>query len=141
MWFRTLCIRILNSILSFGRFSRVRSFLYVPLSANWKKNWSHFDLKSWVSGGTKTRSGIPSIWKIFEWNWVDIESQFYSNILQLPGNPGRILVPPVTQLFRSKWLHFFLPAYYCAIGIESVILSPMCLIHWNLIIKSNTNYI
>ena len=33
-------------------------------------------------------------------------SQFDSNILQLLGIPGWILVPPVTQVFRSKWLHF-----------------------------------
>ena len=32
--------------------------------------------------------------------------QFNSNILQLLGIPGRILVPPMTQFFRSKWLHF-----------------------------------
>ena len=38
-----------------------------------------------------------------ESNWLSIPSQFDSNILQLL----RILVPPVTQLFRSKWLHFF----------------------------------
>ena len=39
--------------------------------------------------------------------WLDIESQFHSNNLQLLGNPGRILVPPVTQVFRSKGLNFF----------------------------------
>ena len=161
---------------------------------HWKKKWSHFDLKSWVTGGTKIRPGIPSNWKLFESNWLDIESQidnlnlnngsiwlsisgqfdsqyrvnltlnigsiwlsissqfdsqyrvnltlniesiwlsissqfdsqyrvnltlniesiwllisiqFDSNIFKLLGIPGRILVPLVTQLFRSKWLHFF----------------------------------
>ena len=39
--------------------------------------------------------------------WLSISSQFDSNILQLLGIPGWILVPPVTQHFRSKWLHFF----------------------------------
>ena len=34
----------------------------------WKKKWSHFDLKSWVTGGTKIQSGIPSNWRIFESN-------------------------------------------------------------------------
>ena len=33
-------------------------------------------------------------------------SQIDSNILQLLGISGRILVPPMTQLFRSKWLIF-----------------------------------
>ena len=81
-----------------------------------QKKWSHFDLKNWVTGGTKIRPGIPSNWRIFESNWLDIEkeflnclsisSQFDSKILQWLGIPGRILVPPVTQIFRSKWLHF-----------------------------------
>ena len=74
----------------------------------WKKKWDHFDLKSWVIAGTKIRQRIPSNWRIFEWNWIDIESQIDSNILQLLRITGRILVPPVTQLFRSKWLNFFL---------------------------------
>ena len=39
--------------------------------------------------------------------WLSIFSQLDSNILQLLRIPGRILVPPVTQLFRSKWLQFF----------------------------------
>ena len=105
---------------------------------HWKKKWSHFDLKNWVTGGTKIRPGILSTWRIFESNWLDverkfdsilrvnlirywdsiwfdieiqfdsnIESQFDSNIVQFLGIPGRILVPPVTQLFGSKWFHFF----------------------------------
>ena len=81
------------------------------LVIHWKKKWSHFDLKSWVTGKTKIRHGIPSNWKIFESNWLDIES-FIINLTQIFSNwllgiPGRILVPPVTQLFGSKWLHFF----------------------------------
>ena len=40
--------------------------------------------------------------------WFSISSQFDSNILPLLIIPSRILVLPVTQLFRSKWLHFFL---------------------------------
>ena len=104
---------------------KVPVFLYTE-----RKKWSHFDLKSGVTGGTKIWPGFPSNWKIFEsnWldiesqfqrpgipsncrifesNWLDIESQFDSNILQLLGIPGQILVPPVTPLFRSKWLNFF----------------------------------
>ena len=76
---------------------------------HWKKKWCQFDLKSWVTGGTKIRTWIPSNWRIFESSWLDIESQNESNwldILQLLGIQGRILVPPVTQIFRSKWLHF-----------------------------------
>ena len=71
----------------------------------WKKKWSHFDRKSWVTGGTKIRPGIPSKWEIFESNWLSISSQFDSNTFQLLGIPGRILVQTLTQLSRSKWLH------------------------------------
>ena len=39
---------------------------------SWKKKWSHFDLKTRVTGGTKIRHGIPSNWTIFESNWLDI---------------------------------------------------------------------
>ena len=69
---------------------------------HWKEKWSFLELKSWVTSGTNIRHGIPSNWRIFELNWLDIESQF----------ANWILVPPVTQLFMSKWLHFF---YQCSI--------------------------
>ena len=38
--------------------------------------------------------------------WHEIESHLDSNILQLLGIPGRILVPPMTQLFRSNYIIF-----------------------------------
>ena len=44
--------------------------------------------------------------------WLSLLSQFETNILQLPNLPCRILVPPVTQLFRSKWLNFFSQCTY-----------------------------
>ena len=72
------------------------------------KGMESFWPKNCVTGGTKIRPKIQSYWRIFESNWLEIESQFNSNILQLLGIPGRILVPKVTQLFRSKWLYFFL---------------------------------
>ena len=43
---------------------------------HWKKICSHSDLKSWVTDETKIRPGILSNWRIFESNWLDIESQF-----------------------------------------------------------------
>ena len=45
------------------------------------------------------------------WNWLSLSSKNHSNILQLLVIPSRILVPPVTQLFRSKWLHSFISVY------------------------------
>ena len=44
-----------------------------------KKKWSHFDLKSWVTGGTKIQPGIPntdSQYLNIEYNWLPISSQF-----------------------------------------------------------------
>ena len=131
--------RIIASQSAFRRQLKTIGTLLFPGKLNeiyllqWKKKSSHFDLKNWVTVGTKIRHGIPSNWRIFESNWLDMESQLtfntYSqidsilrvnwqiidsqyrvnstqNILQLLGIPGRILVPPVTQLFRSKWLDF-----------------------------------
>ena len=43
-----------------------------------ERKWSHFELKSWVTGRTKIWSGIPSNWRIFESNWIAIESQIDS---------------------------------------------------------------
>ena len=45
-------------------------------------------------------------------NWLSISSQFDLNILQLLGIPSRILLPPVTQFFRSKWLLFSVRNHY-----------------------------
>ena len=47
---------------------------------HWKKKSSHFDLRSWVTWGTKIRLGIPSNWRIFESNWLNIESQIESTL-------------------------------------------------------------
>ena len=68
--------------------------LYCTLvrSQHWKKKLSHFDLKNWVTGGTKIRPGILNNWRIFE---------------SITRNNGSNLVPPVTHLLRSKWLEFF----------------------------------
>ena len=46
------------------------------------------------------------------WNWNSTRySEQLENIesisLQLHGIPGRIPIPSGTQVFRSKWLHFF----------------------------------
>ena len=46
-----------------------------------KEKMGHFDLNSWVTGGTKIRPGFRVIREYL----------------------SQILVPPVTQLFRSNW--------------------------------------
>ena len=65
-----------------------------------------FDLGFRVIG--EYLSQIDSILIESQFDSILFESQFDSNInLQLLGIPDQILVPPVTQLFTSKWLHFF----------------------------------
>ena len=63
---------------------------------HWKKKWSHFDLKTWVTSETKILPVIPSNWSKYKSISLDIEIQFDSNTLQLLGISGRILVPPVS---------------------------------------------
>ena len=121
-----------------------------------QKKLSHFDIKGWVTCGTKIRLDKVGNWRIFESNWFNIKSQIDSplrvkltqhwesswlniesqidstlrvkltqqwvsnwlniassidsNILQLLTLPNRIIIPPVTQLLRSKWLIFSLGA-------------------------------
>ena len=121
-----------------------------------RKKLSHFDIKSSVTCGTKIQPGKVGNWRIFESNWLNIESlidstlrvkltqhwepdwlnidsqvdstlrvkltqhwesnwlnigsQIDSNNFQLLTLPGRIIIPPVTQLLKSKWLNFYLGA-------------------------------
>ena len=72
--------------------SQIDSTLRVKLTQHWESNWLNIE------------SQIDSTLKVkFTEHWESMDS----NILQLPTLPGRILFPPVTQLFRSKWLNFF----------------------------------
>ena len=61
------------------------------LKYHWKKKWSHFDLKSWVTGGSKFRPWILSNWIIFESKWLDIES----------------LIDNLTLNIESIWLKYY----------------------------------
>ena len=76
--------------------------IWVKLTRYWESNWQFDSL---------TQSQIE-ILRVKLTIWLSIPSQFHSNILQLLGIPGRILVPPMTQFFRSKWLHFFFQCWY-----------------------------
>ena len=95
-----------------------------------KEKWSHFDLKSWVTSGTKRDPGFRIIWRIFESNWLSISSQFDTNILQLLGTLGQILVTPVNQLFRSKWLLFFLSVSLTTTQGSQLLYFLQCRILW-----------
>ena len=50
----------------------IRSVLYAE-----RKIGSHFDLKSWVTGRTEIRPGIPNNWKIFESNYSESRVKFW----------------------------------------------------------------
>ena len=51
-----------------------------------KEKWSHFDLKTRVTGGTKIRPGITSNWRIFELNSLDQIDNFRVNLTQIFSN-------------------------------------------------------
>ena len=85
-------------------FERLRILPYcsnsnILLKLRWKKKLSHFDLKSWVTGGPR----IPSNWRMFDSIWLSISSKFDSDILQL------------LSTFKVKMSSFFLSVYAFAI--------------------------
>ena len=118
--------------------SQIDSILRVKLTRYWESNW--FDIESqidsilrvkltryWESNWLDIESQIDSILRVkltryWESNWLDIDSQIVSNIFQLLGIPDRILVPPVTQLFRSKWLNFF---FQCILSCDNRLAQPI----------------
>ena len=78
------CIRKKSYVTTLSQIKRGASNKYIvniftqlnkSVAIHWRKKWSHFDLKSWVAGGTKIKPGILNNWWIFESNWLDIESQ------------------------------------------------------------------
>ena len=97
---------------------------------HWKKKLSHFDLKSWVTDGTKIWLGIPSNWRIFESNWLDIEAQFnltlniesiwlkYSSIIYT-RNPGSNISSISDSTFKVKKTLFFLSVWHWWVGLIS----------------------
>ena len=84
---------------------------------HWEKILSHFDPKSWVTRGTKSRHGKVGNWRIFESNWLNIESQvdstlrvkltqhWESNWLNIESQIYSTLTVKLTQPWQSKWLN------------------------------------
>ena len=75
--------------------------------------------------------------------WLSTSSQFDSNILQLLGIPGRILVPPVIQLFRSKLLHFLFQwwgSFFETLDLEVLWSYLMKMIVLSGVLKLSTGY-
>ena len=64
-----------------------------------RKKWSHLDLKSWVTVGTKIWPGIPSNCIIFESNWLYIESPFKLTHLK-----------KISQIYVSIYMYIFILA-------------------------------
>ena len=103
--------------------SEIDSTLRVKLTQYWESNWLIIESQIGSALRVKLIHHCESNWlniesqidltlrvkltQHWESDWFNIESQIDSNILQLPTLPGWILVPPVTQLFRSKWLNLF----------------------------------
>ena len=72
----------------------------------WPKKLSH-----WVTGGTKFWHGILSNWRMSKSNWLDIESQIDSNILEELGIPDCILVPTSDSNFLGQNDSIFLSVF------------------------------
>ena len=78
--------------------SQIDSAFRVKLTQHWEFNW--LNIESQI--GSTLRVKLNQHW---ESNWINFESSIDSNILQLFTLPGRIIIPPVTQLLMSKWLN------------------------------------
>ena len=60
---------------------------WVPPIQYWKKKWSHFDLKSWVTGETRFRVIGEYLSEIYSILWVNlIDSQYRVNLTQIFSN-------------------------------------------------------
>ena len=71
--------------------SLIDSTLRVKLTQHWESNW--LNIESII--GSTLRVKLNQHW---ESNWLNFESSIDSNILQLLTLPGRIIIPPVTQI-------------------------------------------
>ena len=73
-----------------------------------EKNES-FDIKSWVTGGTKIRPGKVGNWSIFESNWltlrVKLAQHWESNWLNIESQIDSTLRVKLTQHCESNWLN------------------------------------
>ena len=91
----------------------VNGNISVNLTPNVESIWlsmlSQFDSQCWAI----LTLNVELIWlsKLSQFNsqcwesiWLSMLSQFDLNIFQLHTFPGQILVPPMSQLFMSKWL-------------------------------------
>ena len=88
--------------------SQFDSILRVNMTRHWESIWLDIESQFYSIFRFNFTRYWESIWLvIIESIWLDIKSQIDWNILQLLGIPSRILVLPVTQLFRLKWLQFF----------------------------------
>ena len=93
---------------------RIFEFIWIDIeSLNWRLHWLNNESQNWHLHWVDNESQNWHLhWLDIEsQNWLSISSQFRSNIFQLLRIPGQILIPPGAQLFRSKWLHFFLSVH------------------------------
>ena len=82
---------------------------------HWEKKFIHFDLKSWVTGGTKAWPGKVGKRRIFDSYWLNIESQigstlgvklilhWESNWFNIESQIDSTLKVKFTQHWESNW--------------------------------------
>ena len=89
--------------------SQIDSTLRVKLTQHWESNWLKYSPVTHFAR-SNYNSATDSIFKVkmtqffHSVHWETKIELFWSKKL------GQILVPPVTQLFRSKWLNFSIGA-------------------------------
>ena len=91
--------------------TRVLENAFQELIERWTSSWSMPSYHKF-SFGNSSSSKTCEFPKDIHWNekWSHFESLTclkYSPNSPITRHPGQILVPLLTQLFRSKWLHFF----------------------------------
>ena len=70
----------------------------------WNKKGSHFDLKSWLTGGTKILPGIPSSWWIYESNWLDFLTKNRHMLQTKRGDTSALkILSDVENLWYISW--------------------------------------
>ena len=88
-----------------GKFSQEQIFL----SVHREKKLSHFDLKSWITGGIIIRPGKVSNWRIFESIWLSMLSQFDSQFwVNLTHNVESIWLTMLSQFDSQRWVNLTL---------------------------------
>ena len=108
-----------------------------------RKKLSHFDIKSWVTCGTKIQPGKVGNWRIFESNKLNIESLIGSTLrvklaqhwesswLNIESQVDSTLRVKLTQHWESNWLKYSPVTYFAWWNYNSAKMTLFFIsVHW-----------